>query len=83
MQPLTITIKQATIKDLETLHKIEKECFTKEAFTKKQIENLLQNSNAISLIAQTNGETTGFIIGLTYPDNKARIGQKRNWNETP
>jgi len=74
MQPLTITIKQATIKDLETLHKIEKECFTKEAFTKKQIENLLQNSNAISLIAQTNGETTGFIIGLTYPDNKARIG---------
>jgi len=74
MQPLAITIKPATIKDLETLYKIEEECFTKEAFTKKQIENLLQNSNAISLIAQTNGETAGFIIGLTYPNNKARIG---------
>jgi ribosomal-protein-alanine N-acetyltransferase len=74
MQPLTITIKRATIKDLETLYKIEKECFIKEAFTKKQIKNLLQNSNVISLSAQTNGETAGFIIGLTYPNNKARIG---------
>ncbi len=74
MQPVSITIKQATIKDLEILYKIEKECFTKEAFTKKQIKNLLRNSNAISLIAQTNGETAGFIIGLTYLNNNARIG---------
>jgi len=74
MQPLAITIKPVTIKDLEILYKIEEECFTKEAFTKKQIRNLLQNSNAISLIVQTNGETAGFIIGLTYPNNKARIG---------
>jgi len=71
---LAITIKQATIKDLETLYKIEKECFIKEAFTKKQIKNLLQNSNAVSLSAQTNDETAGFIIGLTYANNKARIG---------
>ena len=71
---MAITIKQASIKDLEILYKIEKECFIKEAFTKKQIRNLLQNSSAISLIAQTNGETAGFIIGLTYPNNKARIG---------
>lgn len=71
---MAITIKQAVIKDLEILYKIEKECFIKEAFTKKQIRNLLQNSNTISLIAQTNGETAGFIIGLTYPNNKARIG---------
>ncbi len=67
-------MKQATIKDLETLYKIEKECFSKEAFTKKQIGSLLQNSNAISLIAQTNGETAGFIIGLTYPNNNVRFG---------
>jgi len=71
---LTITIKQATNKDLETLYKIEKECFTKEAFTKKQIENLLQNPNAISLIAQTSNETAGFIIGLIHQSNKTRIG---------
>ena len=71
---MAITIKPVTIKDLEILYKIEEECFTKEAFTKKQIRNLLQNSNAISLIVQTNGETAGFIIGLTYPNNKARIG---------
>jgi len=74
LQPLVIIIKQATVKDLETLYKIERECFIKEAFTKKQIENLLQNSNVISLIAQTNGENAGFIIGLTYPVNKVRIG---------
>ena len=71
---MPIIIQQAAIKDLETLYKIEKECFTKEAFTKKQIENLLQSSNAISLIARTNGENAGFIIGLTYPNSKARIG---------
>lgn len=71
---MAITIKQASIKDLEILYKIEKECFIKEAFTKKQIRNLLQNSSAISLIAHANGETAGFIIGLTYPNNKARIG---------
>ena len=71
---LSITIQRAAIDDLEVLYGIERECFTKEAFTKEQIVYLLQNPNAVSLVAQIGGEIAGFIIGLTYPRNKERIG---------
>lgn len=71
---MSITIQQATVKDLEPLCKIERECFAAEAFTKKQIENLLQDSNSISLVAQINGENAGFIMGSIYITDKGRIG---------
>lgn len=71
---MSITIKQATVNDLETLYEIERKCFTKEAFTKEHIAYLLQNPNTVSLIAQINDETVGFIIGLTYRHNKVRVG---------
>lgn len=71
---MSITIQQATVNDLETLYEIERECFTAEAFTKEQIAYLLKNPNAVSLVAQIDGETAGFIIGLTYQGNKARTG---------
>ncbi|UCE15258.1 MAG: ribosomal protein S18-alanine N-acetyltransferase [Candidatus Bathyarchaeota archaeon] len=69
-----ITVQQATTKDLETLYEIERECFTTEAFTKEQIAYLLKNPDAVSLVAQIDDENAGFIIGLTYRGNKARIG---------
>jgi len=62
---LSISVRQATVNDLEELYEIERECFTVEAFTKEQIMLLLQDSNSISLTAQTNGEIAGFIISLT------------------
>jgi len=71
---LSITIQRATVDDLEMLYRIERECFTTEAFTKEQIAYLLQNPNAVSLVAQIDGEKAGFIIGLTYPSNRERIG---------
>lgn len=71
---MSITIQRATANHLETLHKIESECFTAEAFTKEQIAYLLQNPEAVSLVAQIDGETAGFIIGLTYSRNKVRTG---------
>jgi len=61
---LFISIKQATVNDLEKLYEIERECFTAEAFTKQVLTLLLQDSNSVSLIAQVNGEIAGFIIGL-------------------
>lgn len=61
---MSITIRPTTINDLEKLCEIERECFTVEAFTKEHIMFLLQDSNSVSLIAQTNGEIAGFIIGL-------------------
>ncbi len=71
---MSVTIQQAKAEDLEMLYGIEKECFTTEAFTKEQIAYLLQDPNAVSLVAQINGENAGFIIGLTYSCNKVRIG---------
>lgn len=61
---MSITIRPTTINDLEKLCEIERECFTVEAFTKEHIMFLLQDSNSVSLIAQTNGKIAGFIIGL-------------------
>jgi len=71
---LSITIHQATVDDLEALYKIERECFTVEAFTKEQISYLLETSNAVSLIAQINNEIAGFIIGLIHDYGKTRTG---------
>jgi len=71
---LSITTRRATVNDLETLCRIEKECFTLEAFTKEQIKFLLDNSNAISLIFLVDDEIAGFIIGLIYHHNRTKTG---------
>jgi len=63
---LSITIQRATINDLETLYQIERECFTIEAFGKQHIAYLLENPNAVSLVAQINNAIAGFIIGLIH-----------------
>jgi len=38
---MAVTVQDASIKSLERLHEIEKECFAEEAFTKKQFAILL------------------------------------------
>jgi len=60
---------------LETLYKIERECFTFEAFTKQHIAFLLENPYNISLTAWKNNEIAGFIIGLIQNFNETRIGR--------
>ena len=60
---LSVTVKPATLHDLKALHKIERECFTIEAFTKQQMTRLLENPNTISLVARMNNDIAGFIIG--------------------
>lgn len=69
-QTVSITIKRATINDLETLYEIERECFTIEAFSKQHLAHLLNTSNAISLVALLNNSIVGFIIGLVYRQEK-------------
>ncbi len=71
---MSIIIKKTGIDDLEMLYKIEKECFTLEAFSKKQIKSLLQAPNSISLLAEINGEIVGFIIALIYEGKSEKIG---------
>ncbi len=72
---MPITVRRATTKDLETLDKIEKECFTSEAFTKQHIAFLLENPQNIRLAAWKNNEIAGFIIGLIQNFNETRIGR--------
>lgn len=71
---MSITVQHASLKDLETLYKIERECFTHEAFTKEQIAYFLKAPNAVSLRAQVDGETAGFILGSVEQHGKTKIG---------
>jgi ribosomal-protein-alanine N-acetyltransferase len=48
------------------LHSIERECFTLAAFKKDHLTYLLESPKSISLVAQTDNEITGFIIGRIH-----------------
>jgi ribosomal-protein-alanine acetyltransferase len=74
-QTLSIIIQRATINDLETLYQIERECFAIEAFNKQHIAYLLENPNAVSLVAKINNVIVGFIIGLIHRRNEEIIGR--------
>ena len=71
---MSIITRRATVNDLEKLCEIERECFTVEAFTKEQIRFLLDDQNAVGLIALLDDEVAGFIIGLIHHHNKTRTG---------
>jgi len=71
---MAVVIKPANKKYLNTLYKIERECFTIEAFTKEQIDFLLDDPNSVSLAAFIDNEIAGFIIGLIYDWGREKIG---------
>jgi len=71
---LQITVETADLQNLEELLRIERECFTREAFTKEQIEILFRNSNIIGLLARVDGEVAGFIIGLIEDFGRIKAG---------
>jgi len=74
MTAMTIIIEDASIRDLDRLFEIETQCFNEEAFTRKQIAQLLRNYSAISLVAKENSKIIGFVIGMIYFDRKASVG---------
>jgi ribosomal protein S18 acetylase RimI-like enzyme len=72
---LDITVQQATVRDLERLYDIERECFTAEAFSKEHIAFLLEEPDSVGLVARINDEVVGFIIGLIhFAANGTRAG---------
>lgn len=71
---MMLTVRDASIADLDRLCEIEKGCFAEEAFTKRQISQLLTDYNSISLTASENGDIIGFIIGMIYPEGKTVTG---------
>jgi ribosomal-protein-alanine N-acetyltransferase len=71
---MAITVEGAFQDDLERLYEIERQCFVEEAFTKKQISQLLSDYNSLSLIAREGPEIVGFIIAVICPGRKANRG---------
>lgn len=65
---MEVKIESATIKLLDTLYKLEEQCFNEEAFTKRQIAYLLTDYNTIALAAKVNSDVAGFIIAQIETD---------------
>jgi ribosomal protein S18 acetylase RimI-like enzyme len=63
------------ISDLDALCQIERECFTKEAFSKQDLAYLLQSSYAVSLVAQMNNAIAGFVVGSVHRHDKKTTGR--------
>ena len=68
-------IEDLSLKLLDKLYEIEKQCFNKEAFTKQQIAYLLTDYNAISLAARVDGEIAGFVIARVDIGRSTPFGQ--------
>lgn len=71
---MTVTVEDASRNDLDRLYEIETECFRTEAFTKKQIAQLLTGFNSISLQAKCDGKAVGFIVGTISAEKEVLIG---------
>ncbi len=71
---MPITIEDASVRHLDRLHEIERECFKEEAFTKSQIAQLLTDYNSIGFISREGGLIVGFIIGMIYVDGNTSSG---------
>jgi len=71
---MEVKIEDASIRFLDKLCNIEKQCFKKEAFTKQQIACLLTDYATIALTARANDEIAGFIIGQIDIIRKTLVG---------
>ncbi|MFB3889157.1 MAG: ribosomal protein S18-alanine N-acetyltransferase [Candidatus Bathyarchaeia archaeon] len=71
---MTVQIEGASVRQLDELYKIEKQCFQKEAFSRQQISSLLSDYNSVSLAAKVDGKTAGFIIGYVEMKQNFPVG---------
>lgn len=69
-----MTVWKASLRNLDDLMRIERECFATEAFTKEQIETLLRNPNDTAFLARVNEEVAGFIIGEIESHRTVKVG---------
>jgi len=71
---MQVAIEPATSRTIEEMLKIERACFTAEAYTREQILRLLENPNAVALSARMDAVIVGFVIGLIEGKGTAKIG---------
>ena len=80
---MEIKIEDVSIRLLDKLYEIEKQCFKQEAFTKQQLAYLLTDYNAIGLAARVNGEIAGFAIARVDIRRNAAFGHILTVDITP
>jgi ribosomal-protein-alanine acetyltransferase len=69
-----VTIRPVTANDVQNLVDLERECFTTEAYTERQMRNLLEFSNAIAFLAKIDADIAGFVISLVEDFEGAKLG---------
>jgi ribosomal-protein-alanine acetyltransferase len=80
---MDITIEDVSIRLLDKLCEIEKQCFEQEAFTKQQLVYLLTDYNTIGLTALVNGEIAGFAIARVDIGRNEQFGHIVTVDVTP
>jgi ribosomal protein S18 acetylase RimI-like enzyme len=71
---MEITVENISIRLLDTLYRIEKQCFEEEAFAKQQLAYLLTDYNILRLAAFINGKIAGFVISRVDIDLEVLFG---------
>ena len=80
---MEIKIETASIKLLDKFCEIENQCFSQEAFTKRQMAYLLMDYNTIGLVAKTDSEIAGFIISQVEIEDSFLYGHIITINVAP
>jgi len=71
---MKVKIEAAGARTVEELLRIERECFTAEAYSREHVLSLLKSPSAVSLLAEVDGNVAGFVIGLLERRQTAKIG---------
>lgn len=80
---MMVKIEDATIRLLDKLYEIEKQCFDREAFTKQQLSYLLADYNTVGLVARVNDEIVGFVIAQIEIERRMMFGHILTVNVAP
>jgi ribosomal-protein-alanine N-acetyltransferase len=80
---MELMIEDVSIKLLDTLYQIEKQCFEQEAFTKQQLAYLLTDNSTLRLAAFVNDKIVGFLISRVDIERKALFGHIITVEVTP
>ncbi len=71
---MTVEVEPATTRTIEELLRIERECFTAEAYTREHILRLLKSPNAVTFLARIDSDVAGFVIGMVEGRGTTKIG---------
>lgn len=70
-----VFIRAAEDADVETMYRLEQVCFEAEAFSRHQLQYLINTKTAIAYVAEADGAVAGFVIGLTNRNRFGRYGR--------